>query len=48
MSDREYWWTEGLGGDAREEDAKLLDWLVVSRKVQKKGFCWNLKGISLC
>jgi hypothetical protein len=21
MSDREYWWTEGLGGDARVEDA---------------------------
>jgi hypothetical protein len=21
MSDRDHWWTEGLGGDAREEDA---------------------------
>ena len=46
MSDRDYWWTEGLGGDACGEDAGQA--LGLASGVQKKGFCWNLMRIFLC
>ena len=46
MGDRDFWRAEGLGGDARCEDAGQA--LGLASGVQKKGFCWNLMRIFLC
>ena len=43
MSDRDYWWTEGLGGDAREEDAgQTLGLAVGGQKTAEERFLLEL------
>ena len=49
MSHRGYWWTEGLGGDAREEDAdQTLGLADGKQRSAEEGSCLNLMRISLC